>query len=67
MWNAPGLKSQEWEMHISHMQCVQVYALGTFDAQPAWTLAKDSWDLRCVLRALDVVKEMAVILHAEGR
>ena len=66
MWNAPGLKSQEWEMHISHMQCVQVYALGTFDAQPAWKLAIYSWDFASVLRALDVVMALAVGLHAIG-
>ena len=53
-------------MHISHMQCVQVYALSAFDAQPAWKLPIDSWDLASVLCAHDVVTEMAVALHAIG-
>ena len=53
-------------MHISHMQCVQVYALSAFDAQPAWKLAIDSWDFACVPRVLNVVTQMAVALRAIG-
>ena len=53
-------------MHISYMQCVQVYALSAFDAQPAWKLAIDSWDFTFVLCALDVVAATAVGLHAGG-
>ena len=49
-----------------HMQCVQVYALSAFYAQPAWKLPIDSWDLASVLCAHDVVTEMAVALHAIG-
>ena len=66
MWNAPGLKSQEWEMHISHMQNVQVYASQSFDAISCMEAGVDSWDLASVLCAHDVVTEMAVALHAIG-
>ena len=28
MWNSPHAKSQEWGMHVSHVQSVQVYRTG---------------------------------------
>ena len=66
MWKAHLLKSQEWEMHISHMPWLQVYASQSFDAISCMEAGVDSWDLASVLCAHDVVTEMAVALHAIG-
>ena len=66
MWNSPHAKSQEWGMHISHVQSVQVYASVSFEAVSPWWTAFHSWDSACVRCAHDVVTEMDVALRATG-